>query len=74
MNGPIIDIEEIKLMIPYKTHANKNIYFISIVKLTKEKKWNTKSNDFIPRDIYMLTNCFITFSVDSIGFTKNAIT
>lgn len=30
MNGTITDIEEIKLMIPYKTHAKENIYFLGI--------------------------------------------
>lgn len=53
----------------YKTQANKNIYFVSIDKLNK-----SKANDFIPCDFYILANCFIKFSVDSLGFTRDTIT
>lgn len=52
-----------------KTKGNKNIYFVIIDKLTK-----TKVNDFIPCDFYILANCFIKFSVDSLGFIRKTIT
>lgn len=51
----------------------KNSYFPDLVKLTKEKRWKTKDNDFIPDYFYMLTSCFIKFSVDSIGFPRKTI-
>lgn len=69
MNEAITDREEIKLVTFYKTQANKNTYFVGIDKLTK-----TKANDFIPCDFYILTYCFIKFSVDYLEFTRNTVT